>query len=50
MTNPMEDMILPCPLDICDGTGMVWNEDTREEEECPHLTDPYAVEPNDDEV
>jgi len=35
----------PCPLDICDGTGMVWNEETREEEACPHMKDPWAAEP-----
>lgn len=44
----MEDMVLPCPDDICDGTGMVWNDETQREERCPHLKDPWAAEPAND--
>lgn len=36
MTNPMEDMLMPCPLDICDGTGEVAGvEPWDSERKCP---------------
>lgn len=46
--NPLETMILPCPLDICDGDGIcpgVTLEDS--ERPCPCKEDPWAEEPND---
>jgi hypothetical protein len=27
MTNPLEDMLLPCPLDFCDGDGIIHQDD-----------------------
>ncbi len=40
MPNPMEEMTLPCPLDICDGTGVVAGVTLEDSErECPCRAD-----------
>lgn len=37
--NPIEEMLMPCPLDICDGSGVL-DEDTgapgAHDRFCPH--------------
>jgi len=49
--NPLEEMYLPCPEDICDGSGMVWNPDLGVEEACLCMKgDPFDVEPNEREI
>jgi len=42
--NPLETMMRPCPEDICDGTGMVFNDETGREEACLCMID-HAAEP-----
>lgn len=43
MSNPIEKMTMPCPLDVCDGSGLIgaidpWDDDRI----CPHMdTDDY---------
>ncbi len=37
---------IPCRDDVCDGSGMVWSEQKEEEEACPCMKDPWAVEPD----
>ncbi len=42
MTNPMEEMSLPCPLDICDGSGIIERDDGSDNErdrKCPCRSD-----------
>ncbi len=46
MTNPIEDMFLPCEFDICDGSGRLFNDETGQEDACLCMKDPDAVEPN----
>lgn len=47
--NPLETMMRPCPEDICDGTGMVLDEE-RGEVACLCMADPFAVEPDEKDV
>lgn len=42
----MGDMALPCPLDVCDGSGVV-SDDIDGIGMCPHL-DTEDYDPNDD--
>ncbi len=38
MTNPLESMSQPCPLDLCDGSGVVPMDDGRgdmRDQQCP---------------
>lgn len=44
MPNPMEEMFLPCLEDVCDGSGMVFNEETGLEDPCICMVD-HAAEP-----
>lgn len=48
MTNPMEDMLMPCPLDICDGSGIIGGVDDESDRKCPHTDegDHDANDPN----
>jgi hypothetical protein len=39
------DEIRVCPEFVCDGSGMVFNDESGEEEPCLCMLDPYAVEP-----
>jgi len=40
MTNPTEEMRMPCPLDICDGSGMVPGAELEDaDRECPCRAD-----------
>ncbi len=43
----MEAMMRECPESVCDGTGMVWNDEKRCEEKCPCVKDEWAIEPTD---
>lgn len=49
MSNPLESMDLPCPLDLCDGSGFI-SEDEFDQDSgqtitgaatrlCPHMQD-----------
>lgn len=39
MTSPLEEMSMPCPLDLCEGDGIVRRDDGSDgayDEPCPH--------------
>lgn len=39
MPNPMEEMQLPCPHDICDGSGVIKGEFDEDDRDCLCKTD-----------
>lgn len=51
MIDPLEDTYLrSCPDDICDGSGMLFNEETGQEDACLCMKDPDAVEPSEPDL
>lgn len=42
----LEDMDEPCPLDICDGSGIVEDLDSYRVRKCPHVMDEDQYDPD----
>lgn len=47
MSNPLEEMDMPCPMDICDGSGFIAGRGDEDDRPCPH-TDTRDHDANDE--